>query len=53
MHFNILTVTFHDVVNLDLPVMAYIKMMDVWLIFIQTSTIHLEIYENDKHLGEL
>ena len=39
MHFNILTVTCHDVLNLNLPVMAYIKMMDVWLIFIQTSKI--------------
>ena len=53
MHFNILTATCNDVVNSDLPVMAYIKMMGLWLIFIQTSTIHLNIYENDKHLGEL
>ena len=51
MHFNILTVTCHDVLNSDLQVMAYIKMMDVWLIFIPTSSI--KIYENDKYLGEL
>ena len=43
MHFNILTATCNDVVNSDLPVMAYIKMMGLWLIFIQTSTIHFKI----------